>query len=102
MFILSIILLILLPFALLWLLKVRVNIGEIVVLILMLLLLSSITNLPDVDNYELSYRLLLDRVIIVPGSKSTIADLAELRKNGVAQAIIKAHKNVFVLHNSQN
>lgn len=61
MFILTIILLILLPFALLWLLKVRVNIGEIVVLILMLLLLSSITNLPDVDNYELSYRLLLDR-----------------------------------------
>lgn len=32
-------------------------------------------------------------IIIVPGSKSTIADLAELRKNGVAQAIIKAHKN---------
>ena len=31
-------------------------------------------------------------IIIVPGSKSTIADLAELRKNGVAQAIIKAHK----------
>lgn len=31
-------------------------------------------------------------IIILPGSKSTIADLAELRKNGVAQAIIKAHK----------
>lgn len=31
-------------------------------------------------------------IIIVPGSKSTIADLAELRKNGVAQAIMKAHK----------
>ena len=31
-------------------------------------------------------------IIIVPGSKSTIADLAELRKNGVAQAIIKAYK----------
>lgn len=31
-------------------------------------------------------------IIIVPGSKSTIADLAELRKNGVAAAIINAHK----------
>lgn len=31
-------------------------------------------------------------IIIVPGSKSTIADLYELRKNGVAQSIVKAHK----------
>lgn len=31
-------------------------------------------------------------IIILPGSKSTIADLAEIRKNGVAQAIIQAHK----------
>ena len=31
-------------------------------------------------------------MIIVPGSKSTIADLAELRRNGVAQAVIQAHK----------
>lgn len=50
-----------LPFALLWLLNLRVNFGEIVVLILLLLLLSSITYLPDFENYELSYRILLDR-----------------------------------------
>ena len=31
-------------------------------------------------------------IIILPGSKSTIADLAEIRKNGVAQAVIRAHK----------
>lgn len=31
-------------------------------------------------------------VIIIPGSKSTIADLAELRRNGVAKAVIDAHK----------
>ncbi len=31
-------------------------------------------------------------VIIIPGSKSTVADLAELRRNGVAQAVIQAHK----------
>ncbi len=32
-------------------------------------------------------------IIIIPGSKSTIADLYELRRNGVAQAIVKAHRN---------
>lgn len=61
MFILTILFLIFLPFALLWQLKLRVNFWEITVLVLMLLLLSSITNLPDFDNYELSYKLLLDR-----------------------------------------
>lgn len=32
-------------------------------------------------------------IVIVPGTKSTIADLYELRKNGVASAIIKAYKD---------
>lgn len=31
-------------------------------------------------------------IIIVPGSKSTISDLYELRRNGVAQAIVRAHR----------
>lgn len=31
-------------------------------------------------------------IIIIPGTKSTISDLYELRRNGVAQSIIKAHK----------
>ena len=31
-------------------------------------------------------------IILIPGTKSTIADLYELRKNGVAQSIVKAHK----------
>ncbi|MCC8173231.1 MAG: cobyric acid synthase [Odoribacter sp.] len=31
-------------------------------------------------------------IIIIPGSKSTISDLIELRRNGAAQSIIKAHK----------
>lgn len=30
-------------------------------------------------------------IIILPGSKSTIADLSELRKNGIAEAIIKSY-----------
>ena len=32
-------------------------------------------------------------IIILPGSKSTISDLYELRRNGVAQAVVKAHRN---------
>ncbi|WP_165043645.1 cobyric acid synthase [Dysgonomonas sp. ZJ709] len=31
-------------------------------------------------------------IVLIPGSKSTIADLYELRRNGVAQSIVKAHK----------
>ncbi len=31
-------------------------------------------------------------IILIPGSKSTLADLYELRRNGVAQSIIKAHQ----------
>lgn len=31
-------------------------------------------------------------IILIPGSKSTISDLYELRRNGVAQSIIRAHK----------
>ena len=32
-------------------------------------------------------------IILLPGSKSTIDDLYELRRNGVAQAILRAHRN---------
>ena len=32
-------------------------------------------------------------IIILPGTKSTLHDLYELRRNGCAQAIIKAHRN---------
>lgn len=32
-------------------------------------------------------------IIILPGTKSTIDDLYELRRNGVAQSIMRAHKN---------
>lgn len=31
-------------------------------------------------------------IVLIPGSKNTIADLYELRKNGVAQSIVAAHK----------
>lgn len=32
-------------------------------------------------------------IIILPGSKSTLSDLYELRSNGVTQAILQAHRN---------
>ena len=32
-------------------------------------------------------------IIILPGTKSTLDDLYELRRNGVAQAVIRAHRN---------
>lgn len=32
-------------------------------------------------------------IVLIPGSKNTISDMYELRKNGVAQSIIRAHKN---------
>lgn len=32
-------------------------------------------------------------IILIPGSKNTISDLYELRKNGVAQSIVQAHKD---------
>lgn len=32
-------------------------------------------------------------IIILPGTKNTIADLQDIRANGIAQAIIRAHKN---------
>lgn len=32
-------------------------------------------------------------IVILPGSKNTLSDLYELRKNGVAQSILRAHRN---------
>lgn len=32
-------------------------------------------------------------IILLPGSKSTLSDLYELRRNGVAQAVIRAHRD---------
>lgn len=61
MFAITLVLLILLPFVVLWKMKLHVSIIEIVVLFLALALLSSITMLPDMENYQLSYEHLLNR-----------------------------------------
>lgn len=41
------------------------------------------SNTKDIENAD---------IVIVPGTKATLDDLYELRRNGVAQSIIKAHK----------
>ena len=67
-------------------------------------LLQHISNFTDFDSLERDSRIHLfytnnvddlqkADIIIVPGTKSTLHDLYELRRNGVAQAIIRAHRN---------
>ena len=67
-------------------------------------LLRHISNFTDFDTLERDPRVHLyytnnthelskADIIVIPGSKSTIADLYELRKNGCAQEIQRAHRN---------
>ena len=67
-------------------------------------MLRHISNYTDFDALEQDPRvhlyytsntddLLKSDIIILPGTKSTLSDLYELRRNGCAQAIVKAHRN---------
>lgn len=67
-------------------------------------MLQHISNYTDFDSLEQDPRIHLfytnnvedirqADIIILPGTKSTIHDLYELRRNGCAQAIIQAHRN---------
>ncbi|MCR5680343.1 MAG: cobyric acid synthase [Prevotella sp.] len=67
-------------------------------------LLRHISNFTDFDTLERDPRVNLfytnntsdleqADIIIVPGTKSTLDDLLELRRNGCAQAILRAHRN---------
>ena len=67
-------------------------------------LLRHISNFTDFNSLERDPRVHLyytsntedikkSDIIIIPGTKSTIDDLYELRRNGCAQAIISAHRN---------
>lgn len=67
-------------------------------------LLRHISNYTDFDTLERHPRVNLfytnnisdleqADIIIVPGTKSTLADLMELRRNGCAQAIVRAHRD---------
>lgn len=66
-------------------------------------LLRHLSNFTDFDRLEVDERVHLyytnnvdelqkADIVIVPGSKSTLDDLFELRRNGVAQAILRAHR----------
>ncbi len=66
-------------------------------------LLRHISNFTDFDTLERDPRINLfytsnpkdiesADIVILPGTKATLDDLYELRKNGVAQSIIRAHK----------
>ena len=67
-------------------------------------LLRHISNFPDFDTLERDPRVNLfytnnvsdisrADIIILPGTKATLDDLLELRRNGCAQAIIRAHRD---------
>lgn len=67
-------------------------------------MLQHISNYTDFDSLEQDSRIHLfytnnvedirqADIIILPGTKSTVHDLYELRRNGCAQAIIQAHRN---------
>lgn len=66
-------------------------------------LLRHLSNFTDFDTLERDPRvhlfytnnpadLLKADLLILPGTKSTLADLLELRRNGVAQALLQAHR----------
>lgn len=68
------------------------------------ILLRHLSNFTDFDTLERDERVNLfytnnpediekADIIIIPGTKATIDDLYELRKNGTAKAILKAHRN---------
>lgn len=79
--------------------NIKANVGKVNVAVI---LLRHLANFTDFNSLERDPRVHLfftnntdeirkADVILIPGSKSTIADLHELRKNGVAQAIIQAY-----------
>ena len=67
-------------------------------------LLRHLSNFTDFDTLERDSRVHLfytnntdelrkADIILLPGTKNTLSDLSELRRNGVAQAIVRAHRN---------
>lgn len=71
---------------------------------IVVILLKHLSNYTDFDSLERDPRVHLyysnnteeiekADIILIPGTKNTISDLYEMRRNGVAQSIIKAHKN---------
>ena len=73
--------------------NIRAGQGKVNVAVVLLRHLSNFTDF----NVHLFYtnntdELMKADIILLPGSKSTLSDLYELRRNGVAQAIVRAHR----------
>ena len=80
--------------------KLQAEMGKVNVAVV---LLRHLSNFTDFNRLEMDERVHLfytnnteelqkADIIILPGSKSTLDDLSELRRNGVAQAILRAHR----------
>ena len=80
--------------------NIRAGQGKVNVAVVLLRHLSNFTDLNVLERdprVHLFYtnntdELMKADIILLPGSKSTLSDLYELRRNGVAQAIVRAHR----------
>lgn len=81
--------------------NLQATVGKINVAVILLRHLSNFTDFNALERdprVHLYYTNNTDEVrkadiILIPGSKSTLSDLYELRRNGVAQSILQAHRN---------
>jgi adenosylcobyric acid synthase len=75
--------------------------GKVNVAVVLLRHMSNFTDfnlleqIPEVNFYYAAYTEDIENadIVIIPGSKNTIDDLLDIRKRGIAKAILEAHKN---------
>lgn len=80
--------------------NIQANVGKVNVAVILLRHLSNFTDFNCLEYDERVHLFYTNNteeiakadIVIIPGSKSSISDLYELRKNGVAQAILQAHR----------
>lgn len=74
--------------------------GRVNIAVVLLRHLSNFTDFNNLERYSQAHVYYTNNVdeienadiVLIPGSKNTIADLADIRANGVARAIVQAHK----------
>lgn len=79
----------------------KVLIGKVNVVVVLLNRLSNFTDFNRLEKEEQVHLFYSNNpneieqadIIIIPGSKNTIADLIDIKNNGVAKAIVNAHRN---------
>jgi len=78
----------------------KIDPGKVNIAVVLLRHMSNFTDfnlleqIPEVNFYYAAYPDDVENadIIIIPGSKNTIGDLLDIRKRGIAQAILQAHK----------